>query len=189
VIGAITAGLFSAGVAPVTNSYESISTVTVGSGGTSTITFSSIPATYKHLQLRASCKVSGTAADFPDFMIRFNSDSTYTNYFSHQIGGDGSSAYANNSNSSPTATGGLVGDINGSTFTGKVIDILDYTNTNKNTTTRTLSGWDANGSGQARFASNLWINTSAVTSIDLVVRSSPTTISEYSQFALYGIKG
>jgi hypothetical protein len=122
-------------------------------------------------------------------MIRFNSDSTYTNYFSHQIGGDGSSAYANNSNSSPTATGGLVGDINGSTFTGKVIDILDYTNTNKNTTTRTLSGWDANGSGQARFASNLWINTSAVTSIDLVVRSSPTTISEYSQFALYGVKG
>ena len=188
-IGAITAGLFSVGGVAETNSYESIATVTVGSGGTSTISFTSIPSTFKHLQLRASCKVNGTAGDFPDLLMRFNSDSTYTNYFSHQIGGDGSSAYANNSNSSPTATGGLVGDINGSQFTGKVIDILDYTNTNKNTTTRTLSGWDANGSGQARFASNLWINTSAVTSIDLVVRSSPTTISEYSKFALYGIKG
>jgi hypothetical protein len=182
-------GIFASQGRVAPNSYESIATVTVGSGGTSTISFSSIPSTFKHLQLRASCKVNGTAGDFPDLLMRFNSDSTYTNYFSHQIGGDGSSAYANTSNSSPTATGGLVGDINGAQFTGKVIDILDYTNTNKNTTTRTLSGWDSNGSGQSRFASNLWINTSAVTSIDLVVRSSPTTISEYSKFALYGIKG
>ena len=32
--------------------YESIATVTVGSGGTSTISFTSIPQTYTHLQLR-----------------------------------------------------------------------------------------------------------------------------------------
>ena len=174
---------------PVTNSYESIATVTVGSGGTSTITFTSIPSTYKHLQIRGIGKVNGTASDFPDFFIRFNGDSTYTNYYSHQLGGDGSSAYASNSGGSSTATGGLIGDINGAQFTAKVIDILDYTNTSKNTTTRALSGWDANGSGQLRFASNVWLNTAAVTSIDLVVRSSPTTISQYSSFALYGIKG
>jgi hypothetical protein len=37
----------------VTTSYESIETVTVGSGGSATVlTFSSIPATYTHLQIR-----------------------------------------------------------------------------------------------------------------------------------------
>lgn len=178
-----------ASAAAAVGDYESIATVTVGSGGTSTITFSSIPSTYTHLQVRAICKVGGTASDFPDFFIRFNSDSTYTNYYSHQLGGDGSSAYANNSSGSSTATGGIVGDINGAQYTAKVIDVLDYANTNKYKTTRSLSGWDANGSGQIRFGSNVWMNTAAVNRIDFVVRSSPTTISEYSSFALYGIKG
>jgi len=176
----------------VAGDYESIASVIVGSGGTSSITFGSggtIPQTYKHLQIRAACKVNGTGSDFPDFFIRFNNDSTYTNYYSHQLGGDGSSAYASNSGGAATATGGIIGDINGAQFTAKVIDILDYTNTSKNKTTRSLSGWDNNGSGQIRFGSNVWFNTTAINRIDLVVRSSPTTISEYSHFALYGIKG
>ena len=188
-IGAITAGLYGAPVPPVTNSYESIATVTVGAGGSTSIDFSSIPSTFKHLQIRGIGKVNGTGSDFPDFFIRYNGDSTYTNYYSHQLGGDGSSAYASNSGGSSTATGGITGDISGAQMTAKVIDILDYTNTSKNTTTRALSGWDNNGSGQVRFASSVWLNTAAVTSISLVVRSSPTTMSQYTSFALYGIKG
>jgi hypothetical protein len=39
----------------VTTSYESIETVTVGSGGSATVTFSSIPATYTHLQIKRYC--------------------------------------------------------------------------------------------------------------------------------------
>lgn len=175
--------------AGVSGSFESIATVSVGSGGTSTVSFTSIPSTFKHLQIRAICKVNGTASDFPDFFIRFNGNSTYTDYYSHQLGGDGSSAYANNSGGSSTATGGIVGDINGAQFTAKIIDVLDYANTNKYKTTRSFSGWDANGSGQARFGSNVWLKTNAITSIDFVVRSSPTTIQQYSHFALYGIKG
>jgi len=53
VIGAITAGLYAGGVPPVTNSYESIATVTVGSGGASSASFSSIPSTFKHDKLLA----------------------------------------------------------------------------------------------------------------------------------------
>ena len=185
----VISGILAPQVPASTNSYESIQTVTVGAGGATTVSFTSIPSTYKHLQIRALCKVGGTAADFPDFLIRFNSDSTYTNYYSHQLGGDGSSAYASNSGGSSTATGGLIGDINGGQFTAKVIDILDYANTSKNKTTRAISGWENNGSGQFRFASNVWLNTAAITSIDLLSRSAPTTISQYSSFALYGIKG
>ena len=190
-IGAIVAGGLSAPTAPVTNSYESIATVIVGSGGASSIDFNLSGVTgYKHLQIRGIGKVNGTGSDFPDFFIRYNGDTTYTNYYSHQLGGDGSGTpYASNSGGSTTATGGLAGDISGAQFTAKIIDILDYTNTSKNTTTRTLSGWDNNGSGQIRFASNVWLNTAAVTSISLVVRSAPTTMSQYTTFALYGIKG
>jgi hypothetical protein len=36
----------------VTTSYESIATVTVGGGGAATVAFTSIPATYTHLQIR-----------------------------------------------------------------------------------------------------------------------------------------
>ena len=39
-----------------TGSFSSIATVTVGSGGSSTVSFISIPQTYKHLQLRGIAK-------------------------------------------------------------------------------------------------------------------------------------
>jgi hypothetical protein len=67
-----------------------------------------------------------------------------------------------------------------------ITDILDYTNTNKFTVARSLGGYDANGSGYVLFASNLWKNTAAVTSI--TIEASPSFV-QYTQFALYGIKG
>ncbi len=67
-IGAITAGLYGTGVPPVTSSYESIATSTATG---SSITFSSIPSTYKHLQVRALGVFSGTVG--AGFMY-FNGD-------------------------------------------------------------------------------------------------------------------
>jgi hypothetical protein len=64
---------------------------------------------------------------------------------------------------------------------------LDYTNTNKNKTARSLWGYDANGSGYVGLYSGLWRNTSAINRIDYVPASG--TFPQYSSFALYGIKG
>ena len=74
-----------------TGSYESITTVTVGAGGSSTISFSSIPSTYQHLQVRfnGSITTSGGAMG-----IYFNSDSTSTNYYQHVVYGSGAGAAA-----------------------------------------------------------------------------------------------
>ena len=48
------------------SSYESIQTITVGSGGASTIVFSSIPSTYAHLQIRAlNITTATTRSSFP----------------------------------------------------------------------------------------------------------------------------
>ena len=180
-IGNIAAGLYGVGVTPSTTSYENIATVTVGSGGSSTITFSSIPSTYKHLQIRGMNLASASTADI---RIRFNSD-TSSNYKYHFLYGDGSSAAAGNY-SATYITFSL-----GSMATDKpsisVTDILDYTSTSKNKTVRSLMGTDGNGSGYTVLYSGLWYATpAAITQIDISPNSG--TFNQYTQYAVYGIK-
>jgi hypothetical protein len=67
-----------------------------------------------------------------------------------------------------------------------VIDLLDYTNTNKYKTKRAISGLDVNGSGGGiDIDSSLWMNTNAVTSIKLF--PDVGSLVQYSTFALYGV--
>ena len=173
----------------VTNSYESIATTTVGSGGTATITFSSIPATYTHLQIRQIARTTVATSVQTGNGIRFNSD-TASNYAIHQLFGDGSSANASAivpdsyifySANTGTSAGANI-------FGVAVIDILDYANTNKFKTVRTLAGADLNGSGSIYSRSGLWRSTSAISTITIDCRDSGV-FTEYSSFALYGIKG
>ena len=173
------AAIHGTGVAASTNSYESIATTTVGGGGSSTITFSSIPSTYKHLQIR--CAVLTTAGGIN---IQYNSD-TGSNYTYHQLYGLGSSNALANAGTSQTS--GYIGFNNaaGSNPTAIVCNILDYQNTNKYTTHRSLAGTETNSTdGTLTFFSGLWLNTAAVSTIDI-----KGTFSQYSSFALYGIKG
>lgn len=169
--------------------YDSIATTTVGSGGAGTITFSSIPATYTHLQIRLHARSNRANVNDP-VLIRMNSDSTAANYVGHALYGSGTSAVA-------THMSGDLGLLNysiagnnasASVFGAMVMDILDYTNTNKYTTIRSLCAGDNNGSGLIGFNSGLWINTNAVTSLTIAPFGG-SSFNEYSSFALYGIKG
>ena len=171
------------------NSYESIAT---SAGGAATITFSSIPATYQHLQLRAMVRVTSGTSGTDNLGFRLNSDSG-SNYAYHYLSGTGASATAS---AGTSQTGMLVRDmIPRNSFTANVygvliIDILDYKDTNKYKTTRTLSGMDGNGSGTVALNSGLWQSTSAVTSISLYdFDNTGYAFSSDSSFALYGIKG
>jgi hypothetical protein len=176
------------GVAASTNSYESIATYTL-TGNQTSITFSSIPSTYKHLQLRWIAKSDRTETD-DVVTMQFNSD-TGSNYSWHSLRGNGSAAAASagTSTSYMEINYGATGDSGASSiFAGAVVDILDYTDTNKYKTTRTLNGMDLNGSGWIYLHSGNWRSTSAVTSITLDQRYG-TNFKQYSSFALYGIKG
>ena len=171
-----------------TTSFESIATTTVGSGGTSTITFSSIPSTYTHLQLRIMART--TVTNDSDFCgMRFNSDSG-SNYYRHTLNGNGSSASA----SSDPAAYCIVQRIPTNQFSSNIfgaiiLDILDYKDTNKYKVTRHLGGFDSNGGGQIVFESNLWKNTNAINTITIIPSNgSSFSFLEYSHFALYGIK-
>ena len=175
-------GLLDAGVTTAPNSYESIATYTVSGSSTTSVSFDLASVSgYKHLQIRGILKASGGTW----LGLQYNSDSTYTNYRSHQLEGDGSSAYAAQFQSSGQT--GVLGFCGSGQIMPLVIDVLDFTNTSKNTTTRTLQGYDANGSGLMRLASSVWLNTNAVTYITL--QANYGAFDVYSQFALYGIKG
>jgi len=67
-----------------------------------------------------------------------------------------------------------------------IIDVLDYQDTNKFKTSRSLSGFDANGSGQVLLSSGSWRSTVAVNSITLLAGAGNWT--SVSQFTLYGVK-
>ena len=166
--------------------YDSIATTTVGGGGAASITFSSIPQTYSHLQIRFIGRRTTTGLD--NTKINFNSDSGANYKPTHYIIGDGSTVSAGTSSSNAFAlsfyTAGS--DATSGIFGVNITDILDYTNTNKYKTGRILSGVDLNGSGNAVFSSFLWMSTSAITNI--VLTPNTGNFDQYSSFALYGVK-
>lgn len=156
--------------------YESIQTYTLGANQAS-VTFSSIPSTYTHLQIRVLAR-SVSAADW--ISTNFNGDNTGTNYSRHLLQGNGSAASASFGNDTLSIL--MYDTANG--FAGGIIDILDYANTNKYKTGRALSGQDNNGTGAVQLNSFSWRNTAAINTI----RLSSGNIAQYSQFALYGVK-
>ena len=173
---------------PDYSAYESISTTTITSD-TASVTFSSIPQTYKHLQLRMYAKTDRT--DLEDVtLVQFNGD-TAANYSYHNIRGNGAAATSDAAASTSAiylhfASTGSTGVTN--IFGSSVLDILDYADTNKYKTTRSLHGFDTNGSGRVYLASGNWRSTSAITSI-VLDQQFGTNWKQYSSFALYGIKG
>jgi hypothetical protein len=176
----------------ITGSYESIATFT-GNGSANNFTFTSIPSTYKHLQIRATMlNTSGIGSVF----MEFNGDGTGY-YWNHSLYGNGTSAAANSYNPG-TPNGSIVisgfgsGQLNSTYPTVSIVDILDYANTNKNKTARILTGTNTNntsGNGDvAQLISGLWPSTSAISSIKFR-NDFGTAFSTSTSFALYGVKG
>lgn len=192
--GTSTASAASNSVTPATpTSYESIATLN-GTGSSATITFSSIPSTYKHLQIRFIAKTTSTAgSDFP-LDMRFNSD-TASNYPHHELWGDGTTAQGNGAAATTRIVlSSRIPDSFSSwsnTFEVGVIDIHDYASTSKYKTARAILGKNINTTAaqdqEIKLKSGLWMSTSAINSISFITSGSNWTTT--TQFALYGIKG
>jgi hypothetical protein len=163
------------------SSYESIASAT-GTGSSGTITFSSIPSTYKHLQIRGNF----TEGSGNTIKIRFNSDTTIS-YAFHDLNGYGTAVYASGAASQGFAYLNYFGTASSAnTMTTAIMDVHDYASTTKNKTFRVFTGYDQNGSGAVSLVSGLWFKTDAITSISIIAPNSWTTSTT---FALYGIKG
>jgi hypothetical protein len=188
-IGNITAGLYASGSLPT--SYESIATVIVGSGGQASIDFTSLSSyssDYKHLQIRAIVKTAFANAQ-DGLKIQMNG-ATGASYNYHYLGGNGSVTYSGAGGASAQTfmqSESVAGATNANIFGVMVLDILDAFSTNKNKTLRTIGGVDNNGAGVCEIWSGVYLSTSATDSIK-IYSFNGSNISEYSQFALYGIK-
>lgn len=184
----LTLGNFAAS-GTLAGAFESIATLG-GTGSSDSITFSSIPAGYTHLQIRGIATVNYNSVDFGGVGIRFNGDSA-TNYSRHQLvsfrsagvdyaqsGGIANTAYTNAGIAYLKISQSIVG--------ASIIDILDYNNTNKYKTVRGLSGAEWNTAGGLMLGSGVWRSTAAVTSVTVFGQNG--NFGTESRFTLYGIK-
>lgn len=183
---------FLAGNGPVLGgAFQSIATTTVGSGGSASITFSSIPSTFTHLQVRGILR-SSNAVTVDQTMLQVNGSTASSSYAFHQILGDGTNALSYGYTTGTlggiaplarqpgtSATAGIFG-----TF---VLDILNYTSTNMYKTVRAFIGYDSNGSGYVGLTSGLYLlNTNAVSSLTILIQGGGN-YAQYSTAALYGV--
>jgi len=165
--------------------YELISSTILSSSAT-TITFSSIPSTYKHLQIRFTARATSGSTSV---IANFNSDSG-SNYATHALTGDGSAVTSTNQTSQTRVIVGRSASSSDSSgiFAPNIVDILDYANTSKNKTTRAFIG-SIGAATNINLRSGLWMNTAAISTIALTQITGGNDFASGSRFSLYGIKG
>ena len=181
--------LDSAKIGSLATSFESIATLS-GTGSSGTISFTSIPSTYKHLQIRAIARENSGAGPNDTFLgLSFNGDYT-SNYATRYLNGDGTSTSASGSGSYPRIFPGIAAQNNApaNVMGVFVLDLLDYASTNKYKTTRSLMGFDKNTGGSITMTSGLWLSTSAINQIDIYSKDGQSFTTS-TTIALYGIKG
>ena len=161
-----------------------IQTVTVGSGGSATIDFTSIPQTYTDLMLY--CSIRTTRASVVDgISVTFNN--TYTGSSNRELYGSGSGT-----GSGTDASGSYVGYVSGDTATASVFGnsmlyVPNYTKSqNKSSFGFSISENNATA-GYTSIEANLWSNTDAINRITLASYLG-NTIMQHSTATLYGIK-
>lgn len=167
------------------NNFASIATQVITSN-TSSIVFRNIPQYYSHLQLRVYARGSTNATSGYPYHI-YNGD-TSANYSSHFMTGNGittaAAAYVNSAQ--PLSMNFPCANSSANIFGYAVIDIMDYTSTNKFKTSRIMNGWDNNSTGNCFVFSHVWNSFAPISSITLVGWDIANFVSG-SHVALYGI--
>lgn len=157
------------------NTYEKIgSTATVGAGGASSVTLSSIPSTYTDLIVVYSLRGNSTEGVY----IQFNgSTSGFTSRY----------LYADGSNVSSAVLARYLGSIvqTASTFTNGSIYITGYAESNHKAFGVDEVYEQNSTAGFNNLVAHVWANTAPITSITLEAASG---LNQYSTVSLYGIK-
>ena len=174
-----------------TSAFDSLGTVVLAANST-TVTFSNIPQTYAHLQLRYVTRTStANAGSWSSMVFSTSFNAGATGYNNHILYGDGTNALSayegltNRINFGTTAGNGSIAN----SFGSGVFEILDYSNTNKFKTVRFLDGFDSNTSGLVALRSGLWQSSSAISSITFGPENfAGLSYLTNSSFSLYGIK-
>ena len=166
--------------------YDLLETTTLGSSASS-VTFSGLGSysDYAHLQIRAVAR-GDAGSSYGWQWLEMKPNSTNVARF-HEIRGMGGSVTSgvDTNNFTFPITGA---DQDANNFGTGVIDILDFLNTSKNTTIRSLGGSTDADRPVVVFSSSLYNATTAVTTLEFTCQNGGNLVSG-SRFSLYGIKG
>ena len=168
---------------PVT--YKAIATVTVGSGGASSIEFTSIPQTYTDLVIKFSGRSNTTGNEGVNVEVNFNGNSA--NYSERQIYGNGSEAvsYTNGSSAYINRFFAAAAAATPNTFSSTDIYIPNYTSSNNKSVSGDSLSENNNTTAPITLEAGLWSNSAAITSIKLDPSGDWV---QYTTATLYGIK-
>ena len=164
------------------NTHTLISSVTVGSGGSSTISFTSIPATYTDLVLKISSRSSvSNVNDYP--IIEFNG--SVASYSLRGLQGNGAavqsytdtSIYGIGSGNNQTANTFGNSEFYIPNYAGSAYKSVSVDGVNEDNATNAV----------AALIAGLWVDTPAIISIALKPYHASQTFVQYSSFYLYGI--
>jgi hypothetical protein len=162
------------------NTFVKIAAVTVGAGGSASMTFSSIPQTYTDLKL----VISGRSSDGNfGYLIRLNNAlSPYSGRWLEAVSSSVTS-YANSN-----ALGGYLdySTQTADTFSSSEAYIPNYTGSNyKSYSIETMQESNSATGVYSAMGAQLWSDTSAITSIVLTIN---TLFVQHTTATLYGIK-
>jgi hypothetical protein len=171
------------------NTYIKIASNTVGSGGVASVTFSSIPATYTDLVVKASTRSGSGAAVAYSMLMKINS---LTSSIYSQRAAEGNGAAASSFNQSGIDSAVRVALVNGtgataSTFSSTEITIPNYASSNyKSVSIDSVAETNA-ATTYINMLAYLVQTTAAVSSLTFAPESAAATFAQYSTFTLYGI--
>jgi hypothetical protein len=163
-----------------TATYDKIATQTLASTATS-ITFSSIPATYTDLRL---VFVGKSSSGNCDLKLTFNGDTSSGNYSQAAIAGNGSSALSSYTTSATSISLSLFNALSTSISLFE-LDVFSYAGSTRKTMLFSAST-DAVGSGATEKNVGLWRQIAAISSLTITTTSNTYAIGTTA--TLYGIK-
>lgn len=181
-----------------------IASFTASNSTTAQFVLNNVPQTFAHLEIRGFWQGTRTDGVFANSaVLQFNSDTSGSNFFyaTHWLWGEGNNpfsfAIANNSwatigdNNNTNVTFNDSSSFQSTWRVASVATILDYTDTNKFKTVRSLSGIDYNRTGTAggtvELYSNVWMRTNPITTLTISTLGTNAAFAQGSRFDIYGI--
>lgn len=173
------------------NTFVALATVTVGSGGASSVTFSNIPQTYSDLVVKHSARMDSSSADGYT-VLAINGNTSTNNVTNRYVLGNGANASSINNTVFASAGFCSANNATASTFGNGEYYIPNYTGSTSKSISSDSVGENNGTTAYAGLIASLSSPTSAITSITLSGGNNSTgataNFMQYSSFTLYGIK-
>jgi hypothetical protein len=158
---------------------------------TSSINFSSIPSGFQHLQIRCDVRSvdGGSAGNYANLRLNGDTGNNYGYKYVETTPSVANSAVTNGTGNIDRLYSSYFSNNGGSAtgyFASMIIDLWDYSNTNKYKIWRCYGGWHDRSVGRHSSMAGHWLSNSAVNAISIAPQGTSWVAG--STFALYGIK-